>query len=66
MAKSTDERLIELEAAHMHLEKLVDQLNEVVTLQHAELERLKRTVAALREQLAGLTAGAPDEKPPHY
>lgn len=45
------DRLDELESHYMHLEKLYEQLNEVVIDQQAELDQLRRDVKALREEL---------------
>lgn len=55
-----------------HLERLVDDLNEVVARQDGELRRLARLVDVLREREAarqaegggGVVIG--DERPPHY
>ncbi len=52
----------------MHLEKLVDQLNAIVTEQQTEIEALTRQLKVLQEEVQS----APDENtgeeppPPHY
>ncbi|MDJ0975454.1 MAG: SlyX family protein [Planctomycetota bacterium] len=63
-----DDRLIDLEERYMHLEKLVDQLNAIVTEQQTEIEALTRQLKVLQEEVQS----APDENtgeeppPPHY
>ena len=65
MSVKTEERLA-------YLEKLVDELNEVVAGQAGEIDRLTKRVAMLMEREAsreaegggGVVLG--DERPPHY
>ena len=65
-------RKTELEIQLVHLQRLFDQLNEVVTAQSMELDRVQRRLVTLESQLKDLkTKSAPaedplDEKPPHY
>lgn len=53
-----------------YLEKTVDELNDVVARQDAEVRRLEKQVTfllereALRETEGGVVIG--DERPPHY
>ena len=55
-----------------HLTRTVDELNDIVTRQQAEIDRLTRRVAMLMEREAdreaqgsgGVILG--DERPPHY
>ena len=62
----------EIEERLAHLERLVDDLNEVVAKQAGEIDRLTARVAMLMEREAmreaegtgGVIVG--DEKPPHY
>ena len=62
----------EIEERLAHLERLVDDLNEVVAKQAREIDRLTARVAMLMEREAmreaegtgGVIVG--DEKPPHY
>ncbi len=62
----------EIEERMAHLERLTDELNEVVARQAQEIDRLTARVAMLMEREAareaegggGVILG--DEKPPHY
>ena len=55
-----------------HLTRTVDELNDIVTRQQTEIDRLTRRVAMLMEREAdreaqgsgGVVLG--DERPPHY
>ena len=61
-----------LEERLAHLERLTDELNDVVAAQAREIDRLTARVAMLMEREAmreadgtgGVIVG--DEKPPHY
>lgn len=61
-----------LEEKLAHLEKVTDELSEVVARQDAEITRLTRRVEMLmareaeREVDAGGTAVMTDERPPHW
>ncbi len=63
---------MEIEERLAHLERFVDELNEVVAQQAREIDRLTARVAMLMEREAareaegggGVILG--DEKPPHY
>ena len=69
-AARTEHRLTELEIKASYTEDLVDRLNEVVVRQQAQIDRLVRELAALREQGAAMDRESPrslrDELPPHY
>ncbi len=62
----------EIEERLAHLERLTDELNEVVAAQAREIDRLSARVTMLMEREAareaegggGVVLG--DEKPPHY
>ena len=62
----------EIEERLAHLERLTDELNDVVAAQAGEIDRLTARVAMLMEREAareaegggGVIVG--DEKPPHY
>ena len=62
----------EIEERLAHLERLADDLNEVVTAQGREIDRLAAKVAMLLEREAAREADGSggvilgDEKPPHY
>ena len=64
--RENDERLIDLEERLMHQDKLLEQLNEIVTAQQGEIESLRRELVRLREQLAQGATEDVDEPPPHY
>lgn len=61
-----------LEEQIAHLTRTVDELNEVVTAQAADLDVLKRRVQLLMEREAAREAEGSggfvlgDERPPHY
>ena len=62
----------QLEEQIAHLTRTVDDLNEIVTRQQADIDRLTRHVAMLMQREAereaegtgGIVIG--DERPPHY
>lgn len=63
-------RLAELEIHVAHRDQVIDDLNEALRGQWDEIDRLKRAIDRLADQIARQTAGetavpAP-EKPPHY
>ena len=61
-------RLDALEATAAHQEKMLGELNEVVTSQWRKIDMLERLVARLREELQSITPqrDAPEPPPPHY
>lgn len=66
-----NERLTELEVRVAFQDQTIQDLNEVVTRQQREIDRLTRELEALKSRIAGLAPAmviAPeDEKPPpHY
>jgi SlyX protein len=67
-----DKRLTDLEIKASFAEDTVEQLNEVVTRQQAQIDRLIRELVELRDRTAaagdpGAAPGTPrDELPPHY
>ena len=73
MKDKTEQRLMELEVTLSHQQRLIEQLNEVVTDQSQQLIGYKRIVQDLQEQLKELKAAMrdgpaadPNERPPHY
>jgi SlyX protein len=66
------DRLDAIEGHMAHLIRTVDELNEVVATQAADILRLKTQVAFLLDREAGREAEAAggiflgDERPPHY
>ena len=69
---SDQDRLTRLEEHLAHQNTLVEELNEVVTEQRAEIDLLNRRVAMLMqraaEQEADNLSGGPlaDQRPPHW
>ena len=62
-------RLTELEVRYAHLEKLIEDLSEVVYRQQREVDALKETTRHLRDKLAaepGLVDPSRQDRPPHY
>lgn len=64
-------RVVELETRVAFQDQTIQELNEVVTRQQHEIDRLTRELEALRERLRGLALSPvvpPDEEtpPPHY
>jgi SlyX protein len=47
----SESRLTDLEVKFMHVEKLCEQLNDVVVEQQAQIDRMAREVATLRDAL---------------
>ncbi len=69
-ANLTEQRLTELEIKASFTEDLLDQLNQVIVRQQAQIDGLLRAVGELRQQPS--ESGVPafrslrDELPPHY
>ena len=66
-----DERLAELETRVTFQDQTIQELNEVVTRQQVQIDRLAKEVAALRLHLASLAPSAvipaeEEKPPPHY
>jgi SlyX protein len=61
-------RLDTLEAHFAHQDRVITELNEVVTAQWRKIERLERQVLHLRDALQsqGPSRDAPEPPPPHY
>lgn len=61
-------RLDALEAHSAHQERLIAELNDVITSQWHKIDALERQVAQLREEYRNLGASrdTPERPPPHY
>ncbi len=68
----SDERFIDLETRLAHQERLIEQLNEVLTDQQSRLTRLEEVSESLKDRLRAIgeggagTSAPEDERPPHY
>lgn len=69
-ANDIDQRLIELEIKASFTEDLLEQLDQVVIRQQAQIDLLIREIANLRQSSTDGGVGAPrslrDELPPHF
>ena len=65
-----DERLTNLEVTVTHLERTVQELNEVVISQQQSIDRLEKELRVLREQMLAvepsLVKSPEDEEPPPH
>lgn len=63
-------RLEALEAQQAHNERIIEELNEIVTRQWSEIDRLKRKLSAIDDQIAAVEhmarTGEKEAPPPHY
>lgn len=64
-------RLEALEIRAAHQDQTIDELNEVLAGQWREIDRLKRQLAAIDDQIAAVehlarSGGAKEPPPPHY
>ncbi len=61
-------RLETLEALITHQDRMIAELNEVVTAQWRKIDLLERQVAQLREEMRniGPAREGPEAPPPHY
>jgi|TARA_B110000495_G_C22489541_1_gene301625 SlyX protein len=72
MSSESQDRLTELEIQLAHVQRLYEQLNEVVTSQSKEIDRFERRFHQLQTQYKELKERPErgfdpvDEKPPHY
>ena len=68
-ADMSDERIEKLETHVAHLERQIDQLNEVAIAQSQELDRLKKQLGRVSQSLQSAEMErikSVDTKPPHY
>jgi uncharacterized coiled-coil protein SlyX len=67
-----NQRVIELEALFMHLQRTASELDQVVLAQQKRLEAIERKVAALGSELTSVAGSITEERkpedevPPHY
>ena len=69
-AQALEQRITDLEIKLSFTEDTVEQLNQVVTRQQAQIDRLIRELVELRDRAAASEPGGfqspRDELPPHY
>ena len=69
---SDSSETVDLQIQVAHLQRLYEQLNDVVTEQAMEADRMRRKISQLAAQIKQLkekpapAADPLDEKPPHY
>jgi SlyX protein len=65
---SNSERLLTIETRLAHQDKMITDLNEVITAQWRKIDTLERQLARLREELEAFepSNGLPEKPPPHY
>ncbi len=63
-----DDRITELEIKLAHQEKMLDELNEVVTGQWKDIDILKKKFVLMHEMIQQLETknSEADEPPPHF
>ena len=72
MSSNPDNRLTELEVQLAHTQRVVEQLNEVVTEQSRQLDQVLRVLKRFEDKLDDFKYQIDekrdplDEKPPHY
>jgi uncharacterized coiled-coil protein SlyX len=59
-------RLTEVEIKITHQERLVEELNQVVIEQRAEIDEMRKRLARFEKILSNLNEEAVNEPPPHY
>ena len=68
-AKALSERIDALEMRLTYQDVTIETLNQTITAQWVEIDRLTRQVAELKERLREAESSAPgpaNEPPPHY
>ena len=60
------ERVTDLEMRYSHLERLVDELSDLVRAQQDTIDALVKQVRELRQGVLAGEQQPPNEKPPHY
>ena len=67
-ASDTSSRLDALEMRIVHQDRMMAELNEVITAQWRKIDGLERHLSNLREEFQNINVprGAPEPPPPHY
>lgn len=64
---SLESRIDELEIRAAHQDKIIADLNEMITAQWKQIEALQRQLRRLDEEVQAMDQGdVPNQKPPHY
>ncbi len=68
---NTEDRVTELETRVAFQEDTLDKLNQVITKQELDIERLTRTIKVIHQQLqalsqTGISSADDSTPPPHY
>ena len=65
---SNSERLLTIETRLAHQDKMIADLNEVITAQWRKIDTLERQLSRLREEVENFepSNGQPEKPPPHY
>ena len=65
---SIEQRIDELEIRAAHQDKVIADLNDVITSQWKKIDALERQLRRLNEEVQALEASdaPPNQKPPHY
>ncbi|AEQ52746.1 SlyX family protein [Pelagibacterium halotolerans] len=70
MADNQEQRLIALEERLAHQDRTIEELSAVITGQWREIDRLKRQLAMIDDQIAAVEqlarTGKAEPPPPHY
>lgn len=70
MAENHEQRLIALEERLAHQDRTIEELSAVITGQWREIDRLKRQLAMIDDQIAAVEqlarTGKAEPPPPHY
>lgn len=68
MKSDLNARIEELETRAAHQEKIIGELNEVITAQWKRIENLEIQIRRLYEEFQNVDQGrnAPEPPPPHY
>ena len=67
--KSVSERIDALEMRIAYQDETIETLNQTITAQWTEIDRLTRQIAELKERVREAESHAPgpaNERPPHY
>ena len=66
--RTSDDRIDALETRIMHQDRILEDLNETITAQWRQIDRLARQIAGLIERTreSGMPSGGVEPPPPHY